>query len=93
MAEQMSRFTIHPSNDPTAMIEFLVRGKDNLVRYAVQAESKARLRDDLASLGVSYETLYHSLESLAKSIREKILESDFDLVRPPHFGAESGSPQ
>ena len=66
----MSRFTIHPSNDPTAMIEFLVRGKENLVRYAVQAESKARLRDDLASLGVSYETLYHSLESLARSIRK-----------------------
>jgi hypothetical protein len=67
MAAQLSRFTIHPSNDPTAMIEFLVRGEEHLVHYTVPAADKARLRRDLATLGVSHETLHHSLESLART--------------------------
>jgi hypothetical protein len=85
MAAQMSRFTIHASRDATAMIEFLVRGEENLVRYTVPAASKTTLRKVLASLGVSHETLFHSLESLARTIREEILEGDYELVRPPHF--------
>ena len=88
MASQMSRFTIHPSPDATAMIEFLLRTETCLVRYTVPAASKARLRKDLASLGVSHETLYHSHESLARTIREEILEKDYDLVNPPHFETE-----
>ena len=88
VAAQMSRFTIHPSRDGTAMIEFLLRAETCLVRYNVPAESKARLRKDLASLGVSHDTLYHSLESLARTIKEEILEEDYDLVNPPRFGAK-----
>jgi hypothetical protein len=89
MAAQMSRFTVHPSCCGTAMIEFLLRSEDCLVRYTVPAASKAALRKDLASLGVSHETLFQSLESLAKTIREEICEEDFELVNPPHFETES----
>ncbi len=88
MAAQVSRFTIHASDDATAMIEFLVRGEEHLVRYIVPAAIKAELRKVLASLGVSHETLFHSLESLARTIREEILEKDYDIVGPPHFEAE-----
>jgi len=93
MAAQMSRFTIHPSRDGNAMIEFLLRSEDCLVRYTVPAGNKATLRKNLASLGVSEETLFHSLDSLAKTIREEICEKDYDLVNPPHFETESGSLQ
>ncbi len=89
MAAQMSRFTIHPSRDGTALIEFLLRNEKCLVRYNVSAANKARLRKDLASLGVSHDTLFHSLESLAKTIREEICEKDYMLESPPHFEAES----
>jgi FRG domain len=85
MSAQMSRFTIHPSPDATALIEFLVRGEENLVRYTVPAASKLTLRKGLASLGISHETLFHSLESLARTIREEILEKDYELAMPPHF--------
>ena len=85
MAAQMSRFTMHPSPDGTSMIEFLLRSEKCLVRYTVPAASKATLRKDLASLGVSHETLFHSLESLAKTIKEEICEKDYKLVDPPHF--------
>jgi hypothetical protein len=89
MAAQMSRFTIHALSDATSMIEFLVRGEEHLVRYTVPAASKATLRKVLSSLGVSHETLFHNLESLARTIREEILEEDYDLEMPPRFEAES----
>jgi len=85
MAAQMSRFTIHPSRDGTAMIEFLLRSETCLVRYAVPAASKASLRRDLASLGVSQDTMFHSLESLAITIKDEIIEKDYQLVSPPHL--------
>jgi hypothetical protein len=92
MAAQMSRFTMHRSRDGTAMIEFLLRRETCLVRYTVPAATKATLRKDLASLGVSHETLFHSLESLAKTIREEIREEDYDLQSPPHCDADPTPP-
>lgn len=89
MAAQMSRFTIHPSCDGASMIEFLLRTEQYLVRYTVPAASKAKLRKDLAALGISHDTLYQSLESLARTIKEEILEEDFALENPPQFEAES----
>jgi hypothetical protein len=89
MAAQMSRFTMHPSCEGTSMIEFLLRSEDCLVRYTVPAANKAKLRRDLASLAVSHDTLFQSLESLARTIREEICETDYELVNPPHFEVES----
>jgi hypothetical protein len=88
MAAQLSRFTIHPSADEKAMIEFLLRSETCLVRYSVPAAKKVGLRKDPAALGVSHDTLYHSLESLAETIKEEILEKDYDLKSPPKFKRE-----
>jgi hypothetical protein len=84
MAAQMSRFTIHPSKEPEAQIEFLLRG-NSLVRYTVPAKRKPELSKSLARLGFSHETLFHSLDSLGRTIREEILEPDFDILPPPIF--------
>jgi hypothetical protein len=85
MAAQMSRFTIHPSYDGVAVIELLLRSECDLVRYIVPGARKDALRKDLASLGISRETLFHSLESLATTIKEEICEKDFVKVNPPQF--------
>ncbi len=85
MRAQLSRFTIHPSRDATSLIEFLLRKEENLVRYMVPAQLKTKLRVDLNSLGISHEMLYHNLDSLALTIKEEILERNFDVVPPPHF--------
>jgi hypothetical protein len=92
MAAQMSRFTIHPSGDGASMIEFLLRTEQYLVRYRVPAEYKLGLKRDLASLGISHDTLYQRLGSLARTIREEILEEDFELIDPPQFEAKSEPP-
>jgi hypothetical protein len=88
MAAQMSRFTIHPSREPEAQIEFLPRG-DSLVRYIVPVSAKADLARQLSRIGFSHENLHRSLDSLARSIREEIVEPDFDILQPPRFGGTS----
>lgn len=86
MAAQFSRFTIHPSaTEPEAQIEFLLRG-DELVRYSVPASVKRELAARLGRLGLSHETLYRSLDSLGRTIRDEIVERDFDIKEPPRFG-------
>jgi hypothetical protein len=88
MAAQLSRFTIHPSRDGAAMIEFLLRSEDCLARYTIPADRKAALRRDLSALGVSHETMFLSLEAMARTIKEEIVEPDFDLQEPPRFDTE-----
>jgi hypothetical protein len=88
MAAQFSRFTIHPSGtEREAQIEFLLRG-DSLVRYIVPASAKRNLAARLGRLGLSHETLYRSLDSLGRTIRDEIVERDFDIKEPPRFGKE-----
>ena|ERR1017187_442970 len=84
MAAQMSRFTIHPSTDPQEQIEFLLRGP-SLVRYIVPANAKRDLAGHLARLGFSHETLYRSLDALGQTIRDEIIEADFEKKPPPTF--------
>jgi hypothetical protein len=86
MAAQMSRFTIHPSREPDAQIEFLLRGPESLVRYFVPANAKPDLARHLSRIGFSHENLYRSLDALARSIREEILVPDFKLLPAPRFG-------
>jgi hypothetical protein len=85
MASQMSRFTIHLSREREAQIEYLLRGP-SLVRYIVPANAKPTLAKQLSRIGFSHETLYRNLDSLARSIREEIVEPDFDILPPPRFG-------
>lgn len=58
MAAQMSRFTIHPSREPEAQIEFLLRSASSLIRYVIPSASKNTLARDLRGIGVSHENLY-----------------------------------
>jgi hypothetical protein len=85
MAAQMSRFTIHPSREPEAQIEFLLRGAISLVRYTIPSAAKPNLARDLGRIGFSHENLYRSLDSLARSIREEIIEPDFYISPAPRF--------
>jgi len=85
MAAQMSRFTIHPLGGQEAQIEFLLRGP-SLVRYVVPAKAKRDLAGHLARLGFSHETLYRSLDALGRTIRDEIVEPDFDVNPPPDLG-------
>jgi hypothetical protein len=84
MAAQMSRFTIHPSRESEAQIEHLLRGP-SLVRYIISAKAKPTLAKQLARIGFSHEKLYRSLDSLGRSIKEEIVEPNFDILPPPRF--------
>jgi hypothetical protein len=88
MAAQMSTFTIHPSREREAQIEFLLRGP-SLVRYIIPAGCKPNLTRELRGIGFSHENLYRSLDSLARSIKEEIVEPDFDISPPPRFARPS----
>ena len=81
MAAQMSRFTIHVSKEPEAQIEFLNRGSE-LVRYIIPAACKASLARDLSILGFTHENLYRDLDSLGRSIKDEVLEPDYDITVP-----------
>ena len=70
------------------MSRFLPRG-DSLVRYIVPVSAKADLARQLSRIGFSHENLHRSLDSLARSIREEIVEPDFDILQPPRFGGTS----
>jgi hypothetical protein len=91
MAAQKSRFTIHPppgDDNCETMIEFLLRDERNLVRYEVPQALKPALKKDLSRLGISREILFHSLESLAETVADEIIEEDFYLTGPPHCNSE-----
>jgi hypothetical protein len=90
MAAQMSRLTIHVSKEPEAQIDFLLQGP-SLVRYIVPAHAKRDLAKVLARLGFCHETLYCSLDSLGRTIRDEIVEPDFEIVPPPRLGESAAS--
>ena len=85
MAAQMSVFTIHPSRQPEAGIEFLLRGPSSLVRYIIPSACKVSLARNLHRIGFSHENLYRSLDALAQTIKEEIVEPDFVVSPPPRF--------
>lgn len=91
MAAQMSRFTIHPSREPESQIEFLLRGHTSLIRYIIPSECKADLARNLRRIGFTHENLYRSLDSLARTIREEILEPDFVIASPPRLDGDKAA--
>jgi hypothetical protein len=91
MAAQMSAFTLHPSSEPEAQIQFLLRGPSSLIRYIIPSTCKLSLARGLRRVGFSHENLYRSLDSLAKSIREEIIEPDFYISSPSRFDPAKGS--
>jgi hypothetical protein len=82
MAAQKSTFTIHPSREPEVQIEFLLRGPTSLARYIIPSAYKASLARDLRGLGFTEENLFRSLDSLARTIKEEIVEPDYYIAVP-----------
>jgi hypothetical protein len=76
MSAQSSRFTIHPHPNEGNLIESLLRSPEEIIRYEVPADCKPSLSRDLAALGVTAETLFQSLEALAKTIHAEVYTDD-----------------
>ncbi len=76
MLAQSSRFTIHPLPSQENTIEGLLSGPQEIIRYEIPGECKPSLRRDLASLEVTQETLFRSLEALSSTIKTEVYETD-----------------
>ena len=70
MMLQGSRFTIHGPNDSLADRP---TNDTYLSKWAVPAESKARVRDQLQALGVQRSSLFPDLRSLAEDVRNGVI--------------------
>lgn len=76
MSAQSSRFTIHPHPKEGNTIGSLLWGPQEIIRYEVPAECKRSLSRDLTELGVTTETLFQSIEALAKTIEAEVYDAD-----------------
>jgi len=87
MSAQSSRFTIHPHPKAGKTIESLLRGPQEIIRYEVPADCKRSLSRDLTELGVTAETLFQSIEALAKTIEAEVYDADMGegYPTPPLF--------
>jgi hypothetical protein len=87
MSAQSSRFTIHPHPRTGNTIEDLLRGPQEIVRYEIPANCKRSLSRGLTELGITTETLFRSLEALAKTIGAEVYEADAgdNYPAPPLF--------
>jgi hypothetical protein len=86
MSAQASRFTIHPRPTQENLIESLLKGPEELVRYEIPGECKASLRRDLTSLEIPAEMLFRSLDGLAKTIEADVYEGPgAEYPSPPLF--------
>ena len=87
MSAQSSRFTIHPPPTGENVIERLLTGPREIIRYEVPGDCKASLSRDLTDLGVTAETLFRSLEALSATIRADVYAADRgeNYPDPPTF--------
>jgi hypothetical protein len=92
MSAQMSTFTIHPSLEPESRIESFLQGPTSLIRYIIPAACKADVARNLCRIGFTHENLYRSLDSLARTIKEEIIEPDFYMYPlPPRFDRDKAA--
>jgi hypothetical protein len=83
MRAQTSRFTIHPRPEKGNTIEELLEAPKEIIRYEIPANCKPALSRDLAELGVTAETLFLSLDGLAKTIEAEVYAADRGEGYPP----------
>lgn len=88
VAAQSSVFTIHPIPSEGLTIPDLLTDAKDLVRYVVPAKSKQKLRQDLASLGITRRALFQDLESLSETIIDELRTIAYFPPEPPTFGAD-----
>jgi len=86
MSAQSSRFTIHPRPNETNLVESLLQGPQEIIRYEIPGECKASLRRHLTSLEVTAETLFRSLDGLALTIEDDVYNGPGpEYPSPPLF--------
>jgi hypothetical protein len=83
MRAQSSRFTIHPRPEKGNTIEELLQSPKEIIRYEIPANCTPALSRDLAELGVTAETLFLSLDCLAKTIEAEVYAADRGEGYPP----------
>jgi hypothetical protein len=82
MSAQSSRFTIHPTPAEDNVIQRLLTGPREIMRYEVPSDSKTSLSRDLTALGVTAETLFRSLDALSATIKSEVYTADCGDIYP-----------
>jgi hypothetical protein len=82
MNAQSSRFTIHPPPDGNNVIEKLLQGPRQIIRYEIPSHYKPSLLKDLITLGVTEETLFCTLDALAATVKADVYEADRGEIYP-----------
>jgi hypothetical protein len=87
MSAQQSRFTIHPYPTSQNQIQNLLASPKQVVRYEIPADRKNPLLRDLAAPGVTAESLFQSLDGLAKTIEFEVYDAGRgdQYPEPPRF--------
>ncbi len=85
VAAQSSTFTIHPQPLPGNTIPDLLTEEKQLCRYTIPAKRKAKLRKDLASLGITRRSLFQDLESLSETLVDELRIIAYTPPDPPKF--------
>jgi hypothetical protein len=82
MSAQSSRFTIHPPPGGDNVIQRLLMGPREIMRYEVPADSKTSLSRALTALGVTAETLFRDLDALSATIKSEVYAADCGDIYP-----------
>ncbi len=82
MSAQSSRFTIHPVPNRANVIERLLAGPREIIRYEIPGDCKLSLSRDLTALGVTAEILFHSLDALSETIKADVYAADRGEIYP-----------
>lgn len=85
VAAQSSTFTIHPRPCSGNTIRELLTDRKYLCCYTIPAKRKAKLRKDLASLGITCRSLFQDLESLSKTLEDELRIIGYAPPDPPKF--------
>jgi hypothetical protein len=87
---QRSAFTIHPIPDKSNLLTSIISDPRYLVRYIIPKDKKKVLFDTLLSLGISYHTLFPSLDYLSKHlIRTFSMVASYRPPEPPKFDIDT----
>ena len=68
MMVQLSGFTIHGSRNP---LDSLAESDQFLVKYEIQAKSKAKIKNQLGMVGITEANLFPDLDHLASDLASR----------------------
>ena len=67
---QQGCFTVHGTKDEPIDVQFDKNGSDRITKIKFAKEHVAKLRNDLASVGITIDSIYQDLNSLSKKLIE-----------------------